>query len=112
VHSAASTESCPTRRRRPCSAVCRSERSGCESAGEGRKGGGGEGSGQKAARKRRSVEMSGGEDDCAASMCNVQCNLAETRAVRSTQSLERIASCSECAKVDQARAKASKLQRS
>ena len=62
VHSAASTESWPTRRRPQCGAVCRSERSGCESAGEGSNGGGSEGSGRKAARKRRSVEMSGGED--------------------------------------------------
>lgn len=62
VHSAASTESWPTRRRPQCGAVCRSERSGCESAVEGSNGGGSEGSGQKAARKRRSVEMSGGED--------------------------------------------------
>ena len=66
VHSAASTESWPNRRRQQCDAVCRSERSGCESAGEGSEGsngGGSEGSGRKAARKRRSVEMSGGEGD-------------------------------------------------
>jgi len=67
VHSAASTESWPTRRRPQCGAVCRSERSGCESAVEGSNGGGSEGSGQKAARKRRSVEMSGVEDDYAVS---------------------------------------------
>ena len=67
VHSTASTESWPTGRRPQRDAVCRSARSGCESAGEGSNGGESEGSGQKTARKRRSVEMSGGEDDNAVS---------------------------------------------
>ena len=63
VHSNASAESWPTVRRPQCNVVCRSERSGCLSAGEGSNGGRSEGSGRKAALKRRRVEMIGGEDD-------------------------------------------------
>lgn len=71
----------------------------------------GECAAQPASARRSAIKYNETVLRADASICNVQRNLAETIAVRSTQSLERIASCSDCAKVDQTRAKASKLQR-
>ena len=71
----------------------------------------GECAAQPASERRSAIKYNETVLRADASIFNVQRNLAETIAVRSTQSLERITSCSDSAKVDQTRAKASKLQR-